>query len=158
MGSEPPTGHERAACADTDAQSGWTLVRPNPTESLHDMSNLDMSEMDLSKPIPVSALYILVALIPGDCHGYAIMQSVRERTDGRVPLGTGSLYRYLAKLIDAGLVTEVEHRGGTDDPRRGVSSRLTARGKQALAAERQRLTDLIGALDAFRPASRKGST
>jgi DNA-binding PadR family transcriptional regulator len=103
-----------------------------------------------------AALHILLALAAGDAHGYAIMQRVGDRSAGRVSLGTGSLYRHLAKLIDAGLVAEVGSRRAGEDPRRGVDYRLTARGRQALEAERNRLADLLAAMDGLRAASRRG--
>ena len=104
-----------------------------------------------------AALHILLALAGGDAHGYAIMQRVRERSSGRVSLGTASLYRHLARLIDAGMIAEIDVRRGRDDPRRGVSYRLTARGRQALEAERRRLADLVAAMDGLRLASRRRS-
>ena len=76
--------------------------------------------MDISTPLKPAALHILIALADGDCHGYAILQAVRERSSGRVPLGTGSLYRHLAKLLDAGWGTEAAARRADDDPRRGT--------------------------------------
>jgi len=103
-----------------------------------------------------AALHILLALTEGDAHGYAIMQAVRARSAGKVGLGTGSFYRHLAKLIDAGLVAEVDTRRPADDPRRGANYRLTSRGRQALNAEKRRLADLIAAIDGFSPSPRKG--
>ena len=90
------------------------------------------------------------------CHGYRILHTVREQSGGRVPLGTGSLYRHLSRLIDAGLVAETDAEDGAD-PRRGTYYRLTPRGRQFLAAERDRLASLVRALDGLRGASRKGS-
>ena len=47
---------------------------------------------------------ILAALVDGDRHGYAIMAEVADLSDGRVKLGTGTLYGALERLLDAGLV------------------------------------------------------
>jgi DNA-binding PadR family transcriptional regulator len=113
--------------------------------------------MDPYPPFKPAALHILLALLDGDSHGYGIMQSVRARSGGQIALGTGSFYRHLAKLIDAGFVTEIDTRRPPDDPRRGVHYRLTPRGRQALAAEKRRLADLIAAMERLSPASRKGS-
>jgi DNA-binding PadR family transcriptional regulator len=100
-------------------------------------------------------LHVLLALLDGASHGYGILQAVREQSQGRVPLGTGSLYRHLSRLIDAGLVAETRPEAGAD-PRRGTYYRLTPRGRQRLAAERDRLAALVHALDGLRGASRKG--
>jgi len=101
--------------------------------------------MDMSTLSPV-VLEILLALSKGPLHGYGILQAVRLQSR-RVRLGTGSLYRHLSKLIDAGLVSETKPRAGAD-PRRGGSYALTARGLRALAAERDRLAALVTSLDA----------
>ena len=101
--------------------------------------------MDMSVPLPLAPFHILLALIGGASHGYGILQTVREQSGGRVPLGTGSLYRHLSRLIDAGLVSETRAEPGVD-PRRGTHYRLTPRGRQVLADERERLAGLVRAL------------
>lgn len=106
----------------------------------------------LAKP---AVLHILLALADDPRHGYAIMQAVREQSGGRIPLQTGSFYRHLATIIDAGLVDEAPVPRGENDARRGAYYRLTARGRQALSAERKRLAQLLAELDALRPTSRR---
>jgi DNA-binding PadR family transcriptional regulator len=111
---------------------------------------MDMSETDMSTPMKPPILHILLALAIEDRHGYAIMQAVREQSGGAVPLRTGSFYRHLSTLIDAGWVAEAAARPPDDDPRRGAYYHLTDAGRGALADERQRL----GALLAVFPAER----
>jgi DNA-binding PadR family transcriptional regulator len=113
--------------------------------------------MDRSTPLNPGSLHILLVLADADRHGYGILQAVRERSAGRVRLGTGSLYRHLAKLTEAGWVTEVQGGRTRQDARRGVSYRITADGHRALASERQRLRHLVRLLDGLRTAPRKGS-
>jgi DNA-binding PadR family transcriptional regulator len=113
--------------------------------------------MDISSPLKPAVLYILLALADHESHGYAVMQAVRERSQGLVPLRTGSFYRHLSKLLDSGLVAEASRRPSDVDPRRGAYYRLTPRGQKLLAAEKQRLADLAAGVGALRPASRKGS-
>jgi DNA-binding PadR family transcriptional regulator len=111
--------------------------------------------MDMITPLRPAALHVLLALAEGPLHGYGILQAVRER-GGDARLGTGSLYRHLASLIDAGLVAETPPpRASAADPRRGTHYRLTPRGQRALAAERDRLAGLVAAIDAWRAASPK---
>jgi len=107
-------------------------------------------------PMKPAVFYILLALAEHDSHGYAIMQAVRDRSSGTVPLRTGSFYRHLSRLIDDGLVVESQIRPADDDPRRGAYYRITARGQRALAAERRRLAALVAAIDSLQPASRRG--
>ena len=108
--------------------------------------------MDMTHALKPAALYILLALVEGDLHGYAVMQAVREMSGGRVPLRTGSFYRHLSQLIDAGLVAEAAPRRAPVDPRRGADYRLTARGRKVLEGERRHLAGLVAAF----PSSRKG--
>jgi len=105
------------------------------------------------KPV---ALHILASLSDEDKHGYAIMQAVRQLSGGRIPIQTGSFYRHLGQLLATGLVVEAAVRPADDDPRRGAYYRLTPRGREALATEAQRLSDLLKAIGPLRP-SRKGS-
>lgn len=106
------------------------------------------------KPIP---LHILLALADGDSHGYAVMQAIRARTNGNVAVQTASFYRHLGKLIDEGWVADAPGRRDGDDPRRGTYYRLTARGREALADEKRRLTDLVAQMKRVRPSPRKAS-
>jgi DNA-binding PadR family transcriptional regulator len=105
-------------------------------------------------PLKPAVFYILLALAERDSHGYAVMQAVRERSAGQVPLRTGSFYRHLAALIDEGLVAESPDRPEDDDPRRGAYYRITDKGHRALAAERRRLSSLVAALDGLQQARR----
>lgn len=90
-------------------------------------------------------LQILLALLEGPLHGYGIKQAVEERTDGRVRLGSGTLYEAVHRLVDAGHIEEVEpppsepSSGGP--PRRFYS--LTVEGRAALAEEIRRLDSLV---------------
>jgi DNA-binding PadR family transcriptional regulator len=110
---------------------------------------MDISEMDISSPLKPAILHILLALATDERHGYAIMQAVREQSGGAVPLRTGSFYRHLTSLLDAGWVTESTGRPADDDPRRGAYYRLTDAGREALVMERHRLGALLAA---FPPA------
>jgi DNA-binding PadR family transcriptional regulator len=98
--------------------------------------------MDISAPLKPAVLYILLALADRDSHGYAVMQAVRQQSDGKIPLQTGSFYRHLGRLIDEGFVLEAPGPK-SEDPRRGTHYRLTARGRQLLAAEQTRLSHLV---------------
>lgn len=99
--------------------------------------------MDIFATLKPAAFHILLALAERDLHGYAVMQAVRQQSGGSIPLQTGSFYRHLSTLIDEGLVIEAPAPKGDDDPRRGAYYRVTARGRQALAAEQARLTGLV---------------
>jgi DNA-binding PadR family transcriptional regulator len=108
-------------------------------------------KVDISK----SDIYLLLALADAPAHGYAVMQAMRERSAGTVTVSTGSFYRRLSALIADGLVEETDGPKH-DDPRRGAYYRLTAAGRRALAAERDRLAALVAAVDGLRPTPRRG--
>jgi DNA-binding PadR family transcriptional regulator len=92
-------------------------------------------------PVPLSpaVFAVLLALADGDKHGYAIMQQARTPEGGSVPMGPGTLYGTLDRLIRDGMVEET---GVTDDERRRYY-RLKARGRAALASELDRLNAAI---------------
>src|SRR5688572_10594639 len=107
-----------------------------------------------TEPLKPAAFHILLALADGDSHGYAIMQAVREKSAGRVPLQAGSFYRHLTWLIDQGLVAEAPMPRTVEDPRRGTHYHLTPRGRQALELERQYLTSVVSSMNAIRKGVR----
>jgi DNA-binding PadR family transcriptional regulator len=100
-------------------------------------------------------LHILLALADRESHGYGVMQAIREQSGGQVPVHTASFYRHLGRLIDEGLVAEATARREGDDPRRGTYFRITPRGRQALADETKRLTDLVMQMKKVRLTPRK---
>lgn len=99
-------------------------------------------EQDLTKLLPLTPVVfeILLALGSGEQHGYAIMQDVSERTDGRIELHAGTLYRALSRLLDGGFIEELDERptGANDDQRRRYY-RLTSLGASVARAEAERL-------------------
>ncbi len=101
---------------------------------------------DVADLLPLKpALYlILLALTEGDLHGYALKKDIFRRTDGRVKLGAGTLYRSIRQLVDLGLIEESDQRPdpALDDERRSYF-RLTRLGRQAAHAETERLAELV---------------
>jgi DNA-binding PadR family transcriptional regulator len=82
---------------------------------------------------------ILLSLAGGDLHGYAIIQDIGERSGGRLTVRPGTLYRAISRLLDAGLIAEVEGgRAGTDDERRRYYA-MTRTGRQVATIESERL-------------------
>jgi len=96
------------------------------------------------QPLTPAILHILLALADGERHGYAIMQEVARLTEGRVRLGPGTLYGSIKRMLAAGLVEEMDERPdpSLDDERRRYY-RVTPRGRQAVAAEVDRLNALV---------------
>jgi DNA-binding PadR family transcriptional regulator len=115
---------------------------------------MDISDMSASDLKP-AALHILLALVEGDAHGYALLQSARGRDGSGRPLQTASFYRHLSVLIDQGLVVEIP-RPADVDARRGAYYRLTARGRSVLLAERKRMSALVAEMRTLRASPKKG--
>ncbi|MFN8019063.1 MAG: PadR family transcriptional regulator [Acidimicrobiales bacterium] len=76
---------------------------------------------------------ILVALGPGERHGYGITQDVAQLSEGRVKLGAGTLYGALDRLVDEGLVAAT--RTETVDGRLRRYYALTDQGGRTVRAE-----------------------
>ena len=97
-----------------------------------------------SLPLPSAVFQILVALADQDRHGYAIMQDVAARTDGRMKLSPGTLYGAIKRMLDEGLIVELDERPDPeqDDERRRYY-RLTRFGRDVAQAEADRLATLL---------------
>ena len=96
-------------------------------------------------PLPTAQVHILLALVTGDKHGYAIMSEVEALTEGSVTMGPGTLYGTIKRMLKARLVEETDERPDPelDDERRRYY-RLTALGALVLDAEVARMEQLAG--------------
>ena len=94
-------------------------------------------------PLKAVVFHILLALAEQESHGYGVIRTVRERSEGRIRLETGPFYRHLKKLMDGGLVEESPTRPPDDDRRRGAYYRLTEFGRDVVTAEGKRLAGLV---------------
>jgi DNA-binding PadR family transcriptional regulator len=97
-------------------------------------------------PLKPDAFYVLLVLLHGERHGYAIMREAAERSDGRVELQAGALYRLLRRMLEDGLVAESQRRPApdADDERRRYYT-VTALGRRTIAAEAERMATLAAA-------------
>lgn len=77
--------------------------------------------------------YILLCL-KTECCGMDVMDRVPEMTDGRVQVGSGTLYNLLEQFLDAEMIEETRAEG------RRRSYILTEKGREALAKEYDRLS------------------
>jgi DNA-binding PadR family transcriptional regulator len=106
------------------------------------MAITDASVADLL-PLPPATFHILLALSAEERHGYAIILDVEARTNGDLRLSAGTLYRSLARMVEQGLITEVEKRRTRDDDERRRYYRITSFGTAVARAEMARLTELV---------------
>ena len=103
-----------------------------------------MDTVDALLPLQPAVFHILMALADDDRHGYAIIRDVAERTGGAVKLSAGTLYRSIQRMLEDGLLIEIDERPDPeeDDERRRYY-RITPLGRAAARAEAQRLSDLV---------------
>lgn len=97
-------------------------------------------------PLKPDAFYVLLVLLHGERHGYAIIRDADERSGGRVRLQAGALYRLLHRMLDLGLVVESQRRPAADaDDERRRYYRVTPLGRRTIAAEAERMASLAQA-------------
>jgi DNA-binding PadR family transcriptional regulator len=101
-------------------------------------------ESDAQLPLTPATFQILMALVDGERHGYAIMKDVAEHTEGAVRLGPGTLYGSLKRLLEGGLVEEGAERA---DPEMGDERRryyrITKFGMSVARAEARRMAAIV---------------
>ena len=90
-------------------------------------------------PLTPALFHVLLSLVDGQKHGYAILKEVTARSDGSVALSTGTLYGIIKRLLADGLITQ-SALGSTD---RRNAYRLTAFGRKVARAEAERLEGML---------------
>ena len=87
---------------------------------------------------------MLLSLVQGQSHGYALKEELLRRTGGRLNRGPGTLYRTIQSMLRDGLTEESDERPApeADDERRRYY-RVTPLGRRVVAAEAVRLQELI---------------
>ena len=95
-------------------------------------------------PLGTPVLHILLALGRERLHGYAIMQGIEEKTDGKARILPGTLYTTLNRMLEDGLVEEASPPpDAPGDDRRRRYYRVTDLGRDAVAAEAERMAVLL---------------
>ena len=97
-----------------------------------------MSESELSNV----TVEILLTLLKGASHGYAIKLDVEERVGGDFLLSSGSLYQALHRLESRGYIAE-DRGARSSDARRGRVYRIQPAGRRALEAEVARMSRVV---------------
>ena len=84
------------------------------------------------RPMTETTYYTLLAVMEPR-HGYAIMQFVNGLTEGRIRLGTGTLYTMTGRLSEDGLIAIVSQENGKK------TYGITETGRELLLLETERL-------------------
>lgn len=88
-------------------------------------------------------MHVLLALLDGELHGYALMRRVEELSDGAVRMGPGTLYGTINRLVDDGLLEETTDRIERDESERRRYYELTGAGRGVALDELERLRSLV---------------
>ncbi len=95
-------------------------------------------------PLTPAVFHILLALSNGERHGYGIMKQVEADSQGKVPMGPGTLYGSIKRMLDAGLIKESDKRIDPEmDDERRIYYQITGVGAEALAAELERYKRIV---------------
>ena len=78
-------------------------------------------------------MYYILLCLSRECCGMDIMDQIPAMTDGRVRVGSGTLYNLLEQFLDAGMIRETRCEG------RRRSYVLTDEGRQRLEEEYRRI-------------------
>lgn len=108
------------------------------------MAKRQQHPVDHLLPLSLPVFHMLLELIEGERHGYALKRGILQRTGGKLNLGSGALYGSINKMLEAGLIEESDERPDQhlDDERRRYY-RITDLGTRVLHAETARLRDLV---------------
>lgn len=97
-------------------------------------------------PLPARDFYILFFLAQGERHGYGLVKEIDEHSSGAVRLDPANLYRAIQRLGNAGLVADASRRAVRDSGHQRRYYRITALGREVVAAEAIRMRDLATAV------------
>ncbi len=95
-------------------------------------------------PLTPVVLHILLALVDGERHGYAIAQEIEATTAGQIRTGPGTLYGSIQRMLGSSLIEEAPRRRRApevDERRRYY--RVTPFGRRVLELELQRLSQVV---------------
>jgi len=99
---------------------------------------------DALLPLKPVVFQVLLSLVAGERHGYAIVQDIADRSSARLQIEPGNLYRTLRFMLDEGLIEESDRRPApeADDERRRYY-RVTRFGQRVASAEASRPVDVV---------------
>lgn len=97
-----------------------------------------------SAPLQEPTFFILLSLASGSKHGYAIMKDVAVLSEGKVRMGTGTLYGALSRLLEQALIERIDlPEENSIDGRPRKFYRLSRSGRALLQMETDRMHALV---------------
>ena len=92
-------------------------------------------------PLTVPVFQILLSLVDQDFHGYALIRDIDARTGGEVRLTASTLYGAISRMLDGGLIEELDPTPGQERRR---CYRITREGRALARREAERLARAAG--------------
>ena len=95
-------------------------------------------------PLTPAAFHVLMGLVDGEKHGYAILKDIQRRAGDRVKMSVSTLYGVIQRLESEGLIGEAMSRPdpALDDERRRYF-KITDFGRAVARAELRRFEDAL---------------
>ena len=110
--------------------------------SLNDISRrFNMRETVTGGALTESTFFILISVYTPN-HGYGIMQFVKQKTNGRLILGPGTLYGALKSLVKKGWVSQEIDAAVVDSEKKKLYV-ITDAGKEAVEEEINRMSEVL---------------
>ena len=102
---------------------------------------------DIEDWLPLNSIdfLVLAVLTDGERHGYGIVKDITGRTNGRVKVRPGNLYRVVDRLMERGFVEARSKKApdSTGEPRQHYG--ITRLGRKVVAAHTELLVDVVAA-------------
>jgi DNA-binding PadR family transcriptional regulator len=116
---------------------------------------MEKQPYDPQEMLPLSpiTLHLLVSLLEGHIHGYAMMKATKDRTKGKMRLGPTTLYRTIRRMVDSGLICDLDEQAAHEPDEKRRYYKMTEFGHDVFNAEVQRLIEMLGYLAAAKESS-----
>lgn len=101
------------------------------------------AELERELPLTEATYFILLSLASEPRHGYAILKDVEALSRGRIVFSTGTLYGALKRLLEQDWIERRDDDVADESGRPRKAYALTDLGRRILAAELNRLRDLL---------------
>jgi DNA-binding PadR family transcriptional regulator len=109
------------------------------------------AKIEENLPLKPVEFFVLAVLTDKERHGYGIVKEITARTNGRVRVRPGNLYRVLDRLMERGLVEAAGKK--KTDPTTGTRRYygVTALGREVAVAHIELFEDVAGASRKLEP-------
>ncbi len=102
------------------------------------------SHLSSDEPLTPVVLHILMSLVEGELHGYAIMQAVAAQSSNTLKMGPGTLYGSIKRMLAMGYIIEsIPSLLPVREDERRRYYQLTDLGRKAFELEVQRLDRIL---------------